>query len=432
MNNRARFNGAFKLSELIALDTAHPDECAVLIMRPSAFAVLNWLAEIVFWTHFIEDDVSVTEWDRTGDQYKWRIFSEMAYSYGLTEYMERMADAQERIAANLEADTGEGIAGIASILFDLLPVLLAGNTTSSELASSVDDIYNFLSGDNPALQTAHIQELVNAMQLQASGGCCEPNPTQNGMVLLPPGCVNYGEYASIFGSSNMATPVLRANGSVEIESLSTNGVVTFEYPETNGDLIFKYDFNLLNNDSGGLVLQVKPSSGAGWSQVLDVSTYGSGVFTVSDYQVPLLLRITVEGDGDIWSLDGGICQTITDYSKPTVILDTANGIGTIEGGGLIKSAGEWVTDAFDPAVIRADINSAVESVQIDWTRVFSGTVTVDVLENDLVVESYEFDASLQRKTVVDFVEDGWDTLKVTIASAFAQTLADVVVWAFGD
>ena len=104
----------------------------------------------------------------------------------------------------LVADDGEGsMAGIAAILFDLLPILLAGNVSSGELAGSVEGILDFLSSTNPSLQSANVQELVNALQLGSGGGCCEPNPTQNGMVFLPPSCIDYAGYDIFFAQSGM-------------------------------------------------------------------------------------------------------------------------------------------------------------------------------------------------------------------------------------
>lgn len=345
---------------------------------------------------------------------------------------EDMVEQLTRIADNLETSDGEGgIVDIATILFDILPVLLAQADASELLAGSASDIEVWLEGSFGAGADGRVSELVNALQLTSGSGCCEPNPTVNGMVFLPPGCFDYAGHDQINAEQGVTfTP--NPDGTITLECLSNPAILTLQYPSTAGKLILKYDAELVNNDSGDFELWVKPADGSGWDTLIDASASVDGVIELTDYQQPLLLRFMVNGVGDVWEIGGAICQTITDYSKPTVVIDTAAGIGSIEGGNFMKSAEAWVMDAFDPAVIRAEINESVANVEIDWTRTFDGTVTVETYDGATLVNDYEFDASLQRRTTVDFLSDTWDTLKVEIVANAAQALADVVVWAFGD
>lgn len=421
--NHSRFSDVFKLSELQALNTAHSNECAVLVLSPAAYAVLGFLVEMVVWPSFITDDVSGEYDDLAAREFRQEIYNQMAYIIDLNETLERMVVAQERTADAIEAiaaanyidDGGEQISG-AEVL--------------AELSSNMNGLYNFFSGDNPFNEDERIRQLVNALQLTSAGGgdCCEPDPTVRGMVNLPPQCVDFADYNSA-GSSVSVEP--NPDGSLSFTTFSggqAESILT--YGEIEGEQIIKFDIALLNNDSGEVFLEYKNDS----QEWVRFAQWGIGTSTAVetvDANSPFQLKIIMSGQGDQYILSGGICPKILGgSSKPVVILDTKNGIGEIESGGFIQSGGAWVTNQFNPAVIKAAIDQSVENVQIDWTRTFDGTVVAETYDNGSLVNSYEFDASLQRQTVLGFLSSEWDELKIEIRTTAAQTLADIVVWAF--
>ncbi len=415
-----RFKERFTATELIAKDLARPDEVALLLLSPSTFAVLGWLAEIVSWSDFIVDDVSVgTDYVPYWDVIE-GIKSEMGYTYGLTEYLERMADAQERIAANLEANDGEGgISGIGQVIFDLLPVLLAGSVPSQELASW------FTSGGF---------EIATASSA-GGGGCCEPNPTNNGLVSLPTG-------GTCFSLRDLPEPQ-NEYGTVLTPILNGFRMSNYDLPEL--DVTFTIPPAMLTVDGHSGVLTIEPSTEGLYldytiSQGGNTLYSGGGVGTQNvnvefslDGSDPVTINFRSGGNTDQlrgFEVYGEFCTGL-DLTKPMVVVSLNDGIGKIESGGLLKSAGAWTIGAFNSPTIKVSgtVPSTPDMVQIDYTRPINGTVSIQTYYQDTLVDNTMYDMSDKASIVIDNLSERWDTIKAQIIPFAEQRIRDFLIWA---
>lgn len=305
-------------------------------------------------------------WDEsTGDiEVPVKIFSEVFLCMAdLTEVFDnlllestRSADALERIAANLEADTGEGIEGIGNIIFDLLPVLLASGESLSSLAVSMEDISNeglyTQTDDNCGCETVKsnvtFSDCKDVQGMYLSG--TDVNLNANGAIQ--------------FGDAGGG--LLRLRLEVEKDGLA---VITMDGSTTDGAA----DIYCTIQKNGSFVVQLSDTDGLVVNETVEVFTGDT-------------ITITWTTDDTQASVEGDAC--IVKGGDNTIVIDLQSGTGGIKQGISKGSKGKFNVKAdggFDrPAIATGNLSfiDNIDQFQITFTDVFDGTVKLQTYDID--------------------------------------------------
>lgn len=442
MPSLGRFERWFTGSELLDLNTAYSGEYAVLVLEPATFAFLGRLSELVFYSRIIFDDISSGPEQLEMRDLKQRIYSQMGYSYDITQKLDQIIATNEdrnarlgEIRDSLNSDDGS----IADVLWDLLPVLLAGNAEMQAMGQSLGAMQTSMElvGENTT-QSAQAASQQVELSISTEGLCCggtmSGDPTAGGVAEVYAPSVSCNDMGDVFteDSIGMTTSlngsnqlILTPTGSGSMQYVGSLNVANGVHYVGSFDLEFSdggvgWYLKLSWNDD---VVIYEANSSGNISIPIDANSPPSGA---NQLIIDLQMSFSYEA-----YLGMELCADVLGSGKPQVILDLGNGIGEVKGG-LMRGANAWIVNAFGTAEaeIESTIQESVEQVQIDWTRPISGTLTVEVYDGLQSVETYDFDMSDGRAGVVDFVSDQWDSLKVKIKEAAGQALGDLVVWAY--
>lgn len=366
----------------------------------------------------------------------------------ITFYFDQMVQNQTDMIAELAgikdaliaADGEGGFVDIATILFEILPVLLATSTAAGELESGLNGLYNFFSGDAPAQNDALIRELIDGIQFApatSGGGCCDPNPTSNGLVNQPDNspCQGIGSGET----EDVGFMTLTRNSATQLRTELTNTmgstIQSFSGFPPDRQISIKGGIAGSQTDDTDCKIEYGLTAAGAWNEVYDeniAAPIDIDVLVESNSNGEVFLRLTLSGaSGDIIDWTASLCPQL-DTSKPMAIIDLGNGVGQIQEGGIMSVAGQFVLSQFNPTTIKAEIAQSVARVELDWTRPFSGTVTIETLNNGVLVETVPLDPSNTRRGFVEFVDDEWDELLVIVDTVVDQVINDLVTWAVFD